>query len=363
MFMRWWTEKSNKTNRLAKWILTVSLCAAVAMTSGCALLPNEAEEEVLPEIKPPSISQKPTYEVRTETIENRVLASGKLMAVREESIFFTEDNKRLKEIYVQSGDSVKAGDVVAELDVTDLEKMLRDLRLQFRREEVHMMQTLRDRDEMDPIAFEEAKIAFEQKQQEIAELEQTISEAMLTAPFDGTIVTVNVKKGAVVKAYDSIMVMADLSQLAVAVTTTKDDLAKIAVGMNAVVDLSSIGKFEGKVKALPVQSSDDSGDGGWGGGNNQSSASLDDYVIIELDEFPDNAARGTPINASIVIQRKENCIVIPLSALRSIGSRTYVQVMEDDGTKREVDIEVGQQTSTDVEVVKGLQPGQKVVGR
>lgn len=363
MFMRWWTEESNNPKRRVKWVLLVSICAMILIMSGCALLPDEAVEEELPEIKPPSISQKPTYEVRTETIETRVLATGKLMSVREETIFFTEDNKRLKEIYVQSGDTVKAGDVVAELDVTDLEKMLRDRRLQFRRDEVEMMQTLRNRDEMDPIAFEEAKIAFEQKQQEIAELEQTISQAKLEAPFDGTIVTVNVKKGAVVKAYDPIMIVADLSQLAVAVSPTKDDLTKIAVGMDAVVDISSIGKIPGKVKLLPVQSDDNDDGGSWDGGNNQSSASLDDYLIIELNEFPENAARGTPINAAIVTQRKEDCIVIPLSALRTIGARTYVQVMEEDGTKREVDVEVGQQTSTDVEIVKGLQPGQKVVGR
>ncbi|MDU2242948.1 MAG: efflux transporter periplasmic adaptor subunit, partial [Paenibacillus sp.] len=42
---------------------------------------------------------------------------------------------------------------------------------------------------------------------------------------------------------------------------------------------------------------------------------------------------------------------------------TYVQVVEEDGTKREADVEVGMQTSTDVEIVKGLTPGQKVVGR
>ena len=66
---------------------------------------------------------------------------------------------------------------------------------------------------------------------------------------------------------------------------------------------------------------------------------------------------------NIITQRKENAIVIPPSTLRSIGSRTYVQVVDSNGSKREVDVEVGQQTSTEIEILKGLTPGQKVVGR
>lgn len=43
----------------------------VATMSGCSLLPSETEEEVLPPITPPTISKKPEYEVRTETLEKK----------------------------------------------------------------------------------------------------------------------------------------------------------------------------------------------------------------------------------------------------------------------------------------------------
>ncbi|MNJ71971.1 macrolide transporter subunit MacA [compost metagenome] len=65
---------------------------------------------------------------------------------------------------------------------------------------------------------------------------------------------------------------------------------------------------------------------------------------------------------SIITKRTENAVVIPPSTLRSIGARTYVQVVDENG-KREVDVEVGQQTPTQVEILQGLEPGQKVVGR
>ncbi|UUZ95949.1 hypothetical protein LJK87_17180 [Paenibacillus sp. P25] len=84
---------------------------------------------------------------------------------------------------------------------------------------------------------------------------------------------------------------------------------------------------------------------------------------MQLDQFPEGLTRGTQLSVSIVTQRKENAVTIPLAALRSYAGRNYVQIVDDQGNKREVDVEIGQQTATDVEIVKGLTPGQKVVGR
>jgi macrolide-specific efflux system membrane fusion protein len=38
-------------------------------------------------------------------------------------------------------------------------------------------------------------------------------------------------------------------------------------------------------------------------------------------------------------------------------------MIDDQGARGEVDVEVGLQTATEVEIIKGLQPGQKVVGK
>ncbi|MNR39545.1 macrolide transporter subunit MacA [compost metagenome] len=86
-------------------------------------------------------------------------------------------------------------------------------------------------------------------------------------------------------------------------------------------------------------------------------------MIIQLDKYPTGIERGTQLSVTVSTSKRENVIVIPISALRTTGSRSYVQVVEDDGSKREVDVEVGEQRSTDVEIKKGLTVGQKVVGR
>lgn len=390
MFTKWWTENSLHARKgnpagaaasrptasrrpWARGAAVTMLAVSLVVTSGCGLLPKEGEEEVLPEITPPQISKKPEYEVTTTTLETKVQGLGKVMSQQEETLFFTLDNMRLKTLNVKPGDRVAAGEVVGTLDVEALQKDLRGKRLAFRKAETGMKETLRKRDEMDPIEFEEAAIAFEEQRQAIVDLETEIAKATLTAPFAGTVVQLNVQKGDSIKAYDPVAVIADTSKLVVTATLSKDDLAKVSIGMPAVVSINNAEAKEGKVSQLPITTSNDQnggggnggggfpGDGGQGAGGKKLERP-EDYLQVDIGAFPQGVTRGTPLSVSVIIQRKANAVVIPLAALRSIGSRTYVQVIDENG-KREVDVAVGQQTSTQAEILEGLTPGQKVVGR
>lgn len=356
MSMKW------LTGSLFKHSAVILLSASVMLASGCSLLPDEEEEEVLPSIAPAQISKKPEYEVTTATLETKVQVIGKLLSMQEETIYFTLEGQHLKELYVKAGDKVEAGQTIGELDVELMTKDLRNKRLAFRKEEATMKETLRGKDEMDPIEFEGLSIAFEEKRQEISDLEGEIGKAVLKAPFGGTIVSLNVKKGDLIKAYAPIAIVADTSKLAPAAKLSKDELAKVAVGMPIVADFGSAGKFNGTVKVLPITGTTDSGGNNGGGNGEPEKERPEDFLIVDIKDMPKNLTRNTPISISIITNRKENVVVIPPSALRSIGSRTYVQVVDADG-KREVDVEVGQQTATQVEIVQGLTPGQKVVGR
>lgn len=377
MFMKWWTENSPHHNRKTRAALALLLTATVAFASGCSLLPKEDEEEVLPTITPPKLSEKPTYEVKTETIEQKVQGIGKLMSMKEEVLFFTSNtnaasgDSRVKEVYVETGEQVEAGQLIAELDVSDKERELRRMRLEFRKEELAMIEVLRKADEYEPEELEQRKIDFELKRTALTDLEEAIANAKLTAPFSGTIVSIYVKKGSTVKAYDPVAVIADLSKLTVAAEFGKDDLKQIAVGMDAVVSINSAGTHQGKVKRLPTQESDGNNGGNVGfpgdtfnpGGKQPEQDSIEKYLLVDLNQWPKGVTRGTPLSVAVITNRKENAVVIPPAALRSYNGRSYVQVVDQDGTKREVDVEVGLQTATQVEIVKGLTPGQKVVGR
>lgn len=356
MSMKWWTEN------LFKRSMVVVLSASLVLSSGCSLLPAEDEEEVIPEIAPAQISKKPEYEVTTTTLETSIPLIGKLISLEEETMFFTLDGKNLKELNVKVGTTVKAGQVIGQLDVDVLVKSLRQERLSFRKIENEMKDTLRQRDEMDPIEFEGKLIAFEEQKQKLVDMEEEIGKATLKAPFAGTIVSLNVQKGDLIKAYAPIAIVADTSKITAAAKISKSELEKLGVGMEVTADITSVGKFKGKIKQLPYKTEEQNNGGGGGGSGVEKPEKPEDFLIVDLKDLPKNLNRGMPLSIKVITKRTENAIVIPPSTLRSIGSRTYVQVIEGE-VKREVDVEVGQQTSTNIEILKGLKPGQKVVGR
>ncbi|MFD0869683.1 Macrolide-specific efflux protein macA precursor [Chlamydia abortus] len=365
MFSKWWMASSFSPNK-SKWrILAISLlCLSVILFSGCSLLPKEEEEEELPVINPPKLSTKPEYEVKTGSLQKTVKGSGKLMSLKEEELFFSEENKRIKEIYVQTGDYVEAGQLIAELDVSDLESQLRQKRLQHKKEELALIEVLRDSGDKTSDQIEQAKLDFQIKKEEMAELEESISKSKLYAPFSGSIVGVYMKKGDSPKAFDTVAVLADLSTLTVAATLNADDLKNVAIGMEAIVDINAAGQHKGKILQLPSPKADPNNNqsGRWGGNENQKDT-IDNYMLVQLDQMPENVSRGTRLSVTVIYERIEDAILIPPSALRSVGGRNYVQVVDENGNKREVDVEVGLQNSTEVQILKGLTPGQKVVGK
>lgn len=356
MFMKWWTGGSRRRKAAARAALIVGIAAALAATSGCSLLPKEDEEEVLPVITPPKLSEKPTYEVVTATLESKVQAAGKVMAMKEENLFFTGSGTyRLKAVYVETGQEVEAGELIAELDVSDKERELRRARLEFRREELAMIEILRKQDDYEPDELEQLKVDFELKRTNLVELEESIANAKLYAPFSGTIVSVKAKSGDMIEAYKPVAVISDLTKLAIAAKPSRENLSKIAVGMDAVVSLGTAGTHRGKVLRLPEEQSNNN--------NNPNEDSVENYMLVELEKWPEGATRGMPLSVTVIVNRVENAVVIPPAALRTYSGRTYVQVVDEEGNKAEVDVEVGMQTSTQVQIVKGLTPGQKVVGR
>ena len=136
MFTKWWTVNLSPLSRSAKVVAFALLSSVIFAVAGCSILPKEDEEEVLPPINPPKLSQKPEYVVKTTTLETKVRGTGRLWATKEEELFFVEDGKRIKEVYVSPGDRVEAGQLLMELDVSDQESQLRRKQLQARQDEL-----------------------------------------------------------------------------------------------------------------------------------------------------------------------------------------------------------------------------------
>ena len=70
---------------------------------------------------------------------------------------------------------------------------------------------------------------------------------------------------------------------------------------------------------------------------------------------------GLYAEADLQLDRKENIASVPIQALSHAGGRTSVFIVGANGTLEQRPVEIGLQTSSDAEVVSGLNEGEQVV--
>lgn len=73
-----------------------------------------------------------------------------------------------------------------------------------------------------------------------------------------------------------------------------------------------------------------------------------------------NVKPGMSATCSIILEKAENAVAIPISAVQSKDSRKYVVVVNSDGSTKEVDIETGISNSNYVEIKSGLSAGETI---
>jgi macrolide-specific efflux system membrane fusion protein len=339
-----------RAKRLLRWA-TVSLC--LVALAGCGMLPEASEAELLELIEPPAISEKPVYTVARVTIEEKATGTGRLLSDPQAELAFREEGRRVRSVSVGSGDKVAKGQVLAELETDDLELQILRKEIDIRKKELAIQGLLREDEAAVEGERDVAARELELLRAELRQLRERLDGSRLVAPFDGTVTSLAVEAGDVAKAYETMAVVSDLSGLVAAASFGDSDLAALAVGMEAVVELNAAGALKGRIVRLPTAGASGSADG----------PTLDGSVLVEADALPEGATVGTPLSVTVVTLRRENAVAIPPAALRTHAGRTYVQTVDEAGNKREVDVEVGLQTATEVEILKGLEPGMKVVGR
>lgn len=256
---------------------------------------------------------------------------------------------RVKAVNIQAGDTVAAGQVLAELETGDLEVRTAVQELNVRKAEIRLEQ-FKGRQQFqpgDPHEVEMLEIDLKSARLSLQALQQQLDAARLVAPFDGLMTAVALQVGDSVQAYNPVMTVADPHDLLI-VTEQIDSgtMAKLSVGMGAMVDVPELGApREATIVQLP-----NVGD------------PTDRGARLRLTTPSPEAGIGMSGKAEITLQERKDVLTVPPRFLRRYTGRTYVVVQQGE-IRREVDIRLGIQTETEVEVVEGLQEGDRVVGQ
>ncbi|HXK32010.1 MAG TPA: efflux RND transporter periplasmic adaptor subunit, partial [Candidatus Paceibacterota bacterium] len=185
-------------------------------------------------------------------------------------------------------------------------------------------------------------------------LENQIRDATLKSPTKGQIIKINKKSGEMTQLalQEAVIALLPVTPFEVEVDIYEEDVVKIAVGNS--VDISLVA-FSGRTfmgKIISISPAEKMVDG-----------VVYYETIIGFEKTPEGIKSGMSADIVIKAQTKENVLILPDAAIRTRDSRNFVEILVD-GKIQEKDIEVGLRGSNDmVEIVSGLEQGEKVILR
>ena len=309
-----------------KWII---LFGGTALAIAAALfLPQIVMGAVLPEVT----VVRPEY----DAYYDRVSATGKIEEAGQSSL--TAQLPLVpKEVYVNLGDQVEAGDVLAEIDFEQSKQALLsllDLYDDLPEEIVEVMDA----------------VSLDQEQME------ALIPAQITADYTGVVSALNLTEGAVTQPAETLATIADLSTLRAVLQVPEDYASSLAVGQEVTLKIAALDqkKYHGRITTISPTARETLV-------GTAKQTVVDVYVSVEDQD--DELKAGYTATGTIRLSDTEQLLTIPYSAIDQQDSGSeYVYLYEDGKAKMRV-IATGQELSDSVEVTGGLKEDDWVIAQ
>jgi HlyD family secretion protein len=208
------------------------------------------------------------------------------------------------------------------------------------------------KDGLDPrdVAIAQATLDNARAQLELAKAKKLVID--LVAPTQGTILSIAVNAGEAAGT-STFITMADLKKPRVQIYLDETDLGKVSVGLEADVvfdalpDQTFVGHVVEVNPSLVVT---------------QNVSTVSALVELESGALTDNQTLAIGMNASVdvISGRARNAVLVPVEALRSIGTDEYAVFVMENGTPKLRTVTVGLQDVTSAEILTGLKSGEVV---
>jgi RND family efflux transporter MFP subunit len=230
---------------------------------------------------------------------SQVQASAVVVPAREARLSFVLSGL-VEEVAVREGDQVQAGQTLISLDTSDLEyelvaaqaaltsveldaQLQRQRRKRFNFDTFNFVYVSPPREK---IVIADAKV--EQKQSALEIVKASIAQGTLTAPFEGTVVELNVSSGEYIQPTQVVVVIADLQNVYIETTDLSElNVASVEVGQPATVYVEALDdEFPGEVTAISPISDTIGGDVVY-------------KVTVQLDEQPIDLLWGMSADVEI----------------------------------------------------------------
>ena len=292
--------------------------------------------------------------------------AGEVKARYETRLSFRVSGKMVAR-YVDVGDRVKKGQLIAELDPSDYQLAAQGLTAQlaaaraerdFAKDDVERYQELLDQKFISPAEYDRRETLYKAARDKVSALDSQLHQAQnqtaytrLLADRNGIITARDVETGQVVGAGQAIVTLADLGEKEVAIDIPEQRVAGVEPAGDVTVELWADGgqRFKGRTREI-APSADP--------------ASRTYRVKVTLLEGKDLAQLGMTATVYMTTPKTDE-LAIPLAAVFSpqrqpAESRVWV-VEETEQTVRSIPVELGVPVADERIVIAGLTRGQLIV--
>ncbi|MFN2234041.1 MAG: efflux RND transporter periplasmic adaptor subunit [Anaerolineales bacterium] len=122
--------------RRTNLIITIVILSIFVSATGCSTSPSQEADATPTPIPTAIIPTKPTYTVERGSVIEELQFTARVAPVVEEELFFRTAG-RVRNIYVEEGDEVEEGQIIADLEfLDDLERQLASDQLRLRRSDI-----------------------------------------------------------------------------------------------------------------------------------------------------------------------------------------------------------------------------------
>jgi RND family efflux transporter MFP subunit len=334
--------------KIIRFLLISSLLVSM---SGCNLLSKE-KTALKPPLVQPIKQDFVLAEVKRGTISREFRSYAQFESSKKQNFYFKSSGGRLQSINVGMGDTVKKGDVLAQLDAGDYENQVFVQKRMLEKATIayQQIQLLRPNDE---VALQLQKIDVELARNELNRLSDLLNKTKLIATIDGEVSYVSeLKEGDYITAYNTVVSISDPKQVVLVVRVPDpNDIKDIRVGMTVNIN-AALTEYHGHVLQAPSSVPATVAP--------NELATNQTKLIMGIDDLLDQRYIGLGSEFAITLEKKDDTLIIPKDALSTFLDRQYVHI-QDGKTRKEVDVEVGTRTNDEVEIIKGLSEGQKVI--
>ena len=354
--------------------LIMCLLAACLMTS-CTLLPEEETVRTAPVVRSYTRPEYYTVEVERGDLVEIAKVSCNYVPVQTASLSFALDDEFIDRYMVQAGDTVEAGQLLAQLQLGDLETKIADaenelavLKLQAEFEEkqyeVDLKRLKITTEQMDA---EQKKEAYELSQENYSRTVQSLQDSMMFkqltldalkadlaerqihAPFGGTITRVaDFKEG-------------DRSDFGIGVITLVDSTRSIFRSSTEhwdrfrPGDIHQISVRKESYEATVVTA------GELGLPEPVREAGKRSYVYFALTQPSFELKDGDTGTLEIILDERMDVLYVPAKAVSAANGKPIVYYLREDGMKAYKYVETGKTINAYTEIISGVEEGESVI--